>query len=52
MLFVTLVLLRPLIIFRNALFSLASDALWDADLMIIKIVWPGTRISEPGDTTF
>lgn len=52
MLFVTLVLLRPLIIFGNALFSLASDALWDAASVVMKIVWPGTRIPEPGGTTF
>jgi hypothetical protein len=41
--FVTLVLLKPLIIFGNALCSLPNDALWDAGLMVIKIVWPGTR---------
>lgn len=29
---------KTIIIFRNALFSLASDALWDAGLIVMKIV--------------
>lgn len=49
--FVTLVLLRPLIIFGNALCSLSSDTPWDASLMVMKIAWPGIRIPGPGDTT-
>lgn len=48
--FATLVLLKPLIIFGHALCSLASDALWDAGLMEMRIVWSGTRIPRPGDT--